>query len=192
MLKKIMMASLAVSALALNVPAAHAEHAQYDCGFETLAQETATGGQDTYTGAAYGFIASPTPQESVSIRCYVSVDGSDQGGTNTGSGTNFATTQGQVTFTASDTQEVLLCAEWSAGSEGPEVECFPTTNTQIPPQPVIDLLDQIFAATGAVDFLLCPILGGLAPGVPGVLDITPEGDVSIAGSLFWDCPPYEV
>lgn len=40
------------------------------------------------------------------------------------------------------------------------------------------------------DELLCPVYASATPGVPGVVDITPEGDVYVAGTLFWDCPPY--
>ena len=36
----------------------------------------------------------------------------------------------------------------------------------------------------------CPLFASLAPGVPGVVDVTPEGDVYVAGEFFWDCPPY--
>ena len=45
-------------------------------------------------------------------------------------------------------------------------------------------------AAEAQDPLLCPVLASLSPGVPGVVDINAEGDVSLAGVPFWDCPPY--
>ena len=186
MIKNLMIASLAAGALALNAPAAFAEHAVFDCGFDTVAQETATGGQDTFTGAAYGYVVSPTPGESVSIRCYVSVDGAEVASTPTGSGTQAATTAGQVTYTATDTQDVDLCAEWTAGSESGST-CFETTTTQIPPQEVIDL---IVLLTSIPDPLICPVFAGLTPGVPGVVDIDAEGDIALAGGDFWDCPPY--
>lgn len=41
------------------------------------------------------------------------------------------------------------------------------------------------------DPVLCPILAARAPGIPGVVDITPAGDVAVAGSTQWDCPPYD-
>ena len=40
------------------------------------------------------------------------------------------------------------------------------------------------------DQMLCPTLAGLAPGVPGVVDINLQGDVFLAGEGFFDCPPY--
>ena len=199
MIKKILVASLAVGALALGAPAAHAEHAQFDCGFDTIAQETATGGQDTFTGAAYGFIVSPTPGEQVSIQCWVRVDGARVDETPTGTGTNVATTADQVTYTATDTQDVDLCADWSAGSES-GTTCFETTTTQIPPQEVIDLINSVFdlitqIEIEVVDPVLCPLLiqlDGVVPDVPGVVEINGQGDVFLAAEPFWDCPPYDL
>jgi hypothetical protein len=45
--------------------------------------------------------------------------------------------------------------------------------------------------TGLVDPTVCPILAAVAPGIPGVIGITPEGDttVGVVGPV-WDCPPY--
>lgn len=41
-----------------------------------------------------------------------------------------------------------------------------------------------------LDPTICSRLAALAPGVPGVVDVDPTGDTYVAGSLFWDCPPY--
>ena len=43
---------------------------------------------------------------------------------------------------------------------------------------------------GRCDAFVCAHLITLAPGVPGVVDVRPEGDVYIAGAFIWDCPPY--
>lgn len=40
------------------------------------------------------------------------------------------------------------------------------------------------------DVTLCPVLASWSPGVPGVVDIDPTGDVYVAGVWVWDCPPY--
>jgi len=181
---------LSIALLALGAPVAHADHAAFDCGFDTVSQETVTGGQDTFTGVAYGFVASTTAGENVSIRCYVRVDGSEVSSTATGAGVQAATTTGQVTYTASDTQAVDLCAEWTAGWES-GVACGRATTTQIPPQEVIDLLNEVAEATAIVDPLLCPLLAAAAPGLPGVAEINGEGDVFVIGDKVWDCPPYE-
>ena len=39
--------------------------------------------------------------------------------------------------------------------------------------------------------LVCPAVAALA-GRYGVVTIEGDGDVYVAGGLFWDCPPYEV
>lgn len=45
---------------------------------------------------------------------------------------------------------------------------------------------------GGLDGVVCPVLRTLGPGVPGVVEIREDGDVVVAGELFWDCPPYQV
>ncbi|MDQ1438546.1 MAG: hypothetical protein QOK43_2175 [Acidimicrobiaceae bacterium] len=54
-----------------------------------------------------------------------------------------------------------------------------------------ELLDAVVGGGSIVDPVLCPILGSLSPGVPGVVDIDPTGDTSIAGQPTWDCVPYD-
>ena len=210
MFKKLLASSIVVGTVALGAPIAHAEHEQFDCGFNTIAQETATGGQDTFTGAAYGYVVG-APGEAVTVRCYVAVNGTEVGSTPTGSGTTAAGTAGQVTYTATDQDDVDLCIEYSTASEGTVNTCFETTTTTFPPQAVTDLLislaEQVDAVLAQVfdtlsdlevqfvDPVLCPIfvtLGGVIPDVPGVLEINGQGDVFLLGDPFWDCPPYDL
>jgi hypothetical protein len=47
-----------------------------------------------------------------------------------------------------------------------------------------------FEKGGCLDGLVCPYLVGLAPGLPGVVDVRPDGDIYLAGQFFWDCAPY--
>lgn len=42
------------------------------------------------------------------------------------------------------------------------------------------------------DPLVCPVFVGLPPGVPGVIEVRADGDVYVAGTFLWDCPPYEI
>jgi hypothetical protein len=180
MLKKLMLAGVAAGMLALNAPIAHAAVVQSRCGFETLSSEGVTGGQDTFTGGAYG-IAIFDDTSSHTLRCYVTVDGVEQASTPTGSGTAVVTTEGQVTYNAAEGASVSLCTE----IDGQTVGCAAATETTIPPDEVNDLL------AAGVDPIVCPVLALLSPGVPGVIDISPEGDVTLAGTIpFWDCPPY--
>ena len=164
------------------VPDPNCNFLQADCGFNTIASEQATGGQDTFTGVAYGYVGSASGG-AVTVRCLIRVNGGEAATTPTGSGTGFATAQGQVTFTASDTDDVDLCAAYTT-PEGSGENCDDTQTTQIPPQEVVDL-------TALPDFLLCPVLASLAGEyVPGVVSINDEGDVDVSGGV-WDCPPYD-
>jgi hypothetical protein len=53
-------------------------------------------------------------------------------------------------------------------------------------------LDEVAGASATyVDPILCPLFVAAAPGVPGVVDIHPDGDLYVAGTFVWDCPPYE-
>jgi hypothetical protein len=196
LLKKLMLAGVAVGMMALNAPIAHAAVIRSGCGFDSVAQETATGGQDTFTGGAYGYAAFDD-QATHTLRCYVTVDGVPAAGGSTApqSGTGFVATAGQVTYFAAEGSSVDLCTE----IDGVTLSCGPATESQIPPQEVIDALDAVFAAIDGVllpieqqlDTIICPILASVAPGIPGVVDINAEGDTTLAVvGPFWDCPPY--
>ena len=176
-------------------------HASSGCGFDSVQQETATG--QNYEGAAYGYAVNRTGGP-ISIRCYITVNGvpAAAGSTPTGTGIGSATTAGPISFEAATGADVEMCTEVN----GTTIECGDSTNTQIPPQEVIDL---IIFLTSIPDPLICPILEDLGDlfeannlEIPGVLEFGDQdgddpndpgdgGDVYIGGDLFWDCPPYE-
>ena len=73
--------------------------------------------------------------------------------------------------------------------------------------PIFDLIDSIIDAIilieetiggierDVIDPLVCPVLatlGNTLPDVAGVLEINSQGDIFLAGSPFWDCPPYDL
>jgi hypothetical protein len=63
--------------------------------------------------------------------------------------------------------------------------------------PVFDLLDTIDALLQSVekdviDPLVCPVLATLQGDYAGLVTINAQGDVFIAGTPFWDCPPYDL
>jgi hypothetical protein len=185
MLKKLMLAGVAVGMMALNAPIAHAAVVRSGCGFESVSQATVTG-ETTFTGTAYGYAAFDD-QASHTLRCYITVDGSEQATTPTGSGTGFVHTEGTVTYSAAEGAHVEECTEIN----GTTVSCGTADEQQIPPQEVIDLLNTIFAATGLIDPTICPILASLSSVSAGL--ITPEGDVILPDPIgkVWDCPPYD-
>lgn len=131
--------TVALGVVAFATPAGALDHTLYDCGFNTAAQETVTGGQDTYTGVGYGWVTSTRLVEAVSVRCVIKVDGTAVASTDPGSGTLSAVTVGQLTYVATETQVVEICAEWTAGSES-GTACWGIRTTQIPPQEVVDLI----------------------------------------------------
>ncbi len=178
MFKKIMVAALAAGALALNAPVAMAEPPQFDCGFDSNQQELATG--QNYEGVIYGYRT-----DAGSLRCYITVNGSDVGADVevNGPGANAE----RISFAAADTDSVQICWEGSGIPSG----CADSTHTQVPPQAVIDLLDSIFAQTALLDPLICGHLASLA-GSYGPITIGSDGDVTLPDpiGLVWDCPPY--
>jgi hypothetical protein len=52
----------------------------------------------------------------------------------------------------------------------------------------IDPLGPVDDVGRLVDAYTCPVLAALA-GTYGVVTVTSDGDVYLAGELFWDCPP---
>lgn len=184
LLKKMLLVAAATSALALNTPVAHADPATGDCGFESV-QQTDTTGQN-YEGVAYGYAVHADGGE-VTVRCYVTVNGSEEDSTDPGSGTGVATSAGRVQFAATDTDNVQLCAEVTAHGET-TTNCGDSTNTQIPPQEVIDLINSILVL---VDPTICQALAAVA-GNYGPIVIDGEGDVYLNGVLWYDCPPYVI
>lgn len=84
----------------------------------------------------------------------------------------------------------LLAATFS-GVAGAETVCVepwqPPSHPPVHPAPCHKPPEGTFG----VDSLACPLYASLAPGVPGVVDIAPDGDVWVAGVQVWDCPPYE-
>ena len=103
------------------------------------------------------------------------------------SGLGHAGTVEQVEFEADDNDVITICDVVTVGGEA-HTRCGNARTTNHVPQPVDDLVD---AALVFADTATCIVLKELAPFVPpGVVEITPEGDVYVAGELFWDCPPY--
>ena len=183
MFKKILMASLAAGALALNAPVATAAEATGECGFDSVQQDSTTG--QNYEGVAYGF-ASDTDGDPVSIRCYITVNDvpAAAGSTPTGTGTGVATTSGPISFEAAEGASVELCTEVN----GVLQDCATSTNTQVPPQEVLDIINSVLEL---VDPTICPVIAALA-GTYGPILINTQGDIYINGGGFYDCPPYDM
>lgn len=202
-MKKILLAGAAVGMLALAAPAqAHPTHHYVgQCRISSVSD----GGDDdqtTWTGqASIAVVATdasgvvPAPTAPISGQCDVYRNGVFFQTAVTASGTGAASNAVPWTYQSDPDDVMTVCTVVEVNGE-PHSDCRDLTTTPIVPEPVqqvitfiIDTLNnEVFSK---IDPTICPFLATGAPGIPGVIDINEEGDVSIAGDLFWDCPPYE-
>jgi hypothetical protein len=176
-----------------TAPVAGASVVPGECRWASVSVWTPTGDADTFRGAAYG-VAGFDDQATHTLRCTVRVDGADAASTPAGSGSGFVVTAGPVVYDAGVDQVVDMCTEvdgvtTSCAESTTVCPCIPDTDLLRALDPVFDLLLQ--PGPEDMDTLVCPLLESLSPGVPGVVDVTPDGDTTLAGfGPFWDCPPY--
>ncbi len=228
--------ALAVTALALVTPAAHAaDPAPTGPGCRLTSVRTAEG---TFTGELDGGPLA-APGSTISMRCSVHVNNFDHSGSAVvsessapGLGVTVLEPRAVSYPYGPDDYYLQVCTEatvgattwyldWSGWTTDPGAGCggnavtwlVQTGRSAVPPelQPLYDdavgllcllfgdacdslgpFLDRLADASATyVDPLLCPLFVAAAPGVPGVVDIRPDGDVYVAGTAVWDCPPYE-
>lgn len=86
-----------------------------------------------------------------------------------------------------ETSSPEVCTHVAYDNGESDEACHALPPMQVPPREVLDLLAD---AWDGFDGLVCPLIGTPAPGVPGVVDVRPEGDVDVLGGWLWDCPPY--
>jgi hypothetical protein len=228
--------ALAVTAVALVTPAAHAADPAPSGPGCRLTSVEVTAGQ--VTGELDGGPLA-APGSTISMRCSVHVDNWDHSGTAAvsessapGPGVTVLEPRAVSFPYGPDDFFVEVCTEatvgattwyldWSgwttdsgAGCGGNEVTWLVQTGrSAVPPglQPLYDATTGLLclvvgdacdslgpflralsdASATYVDPLLCPLFVAAAPGVPGVVDIRSDGDVYVAGTLLWDCQPYE-
>jgi hypothetical protein len=197
--RKPLLAATAVALLAVAAPVAHASPVRAGCSFESVAQQTVTGSPEAYVAALYG-IAVFDDNGSHTLRCYVTVNGVEVASTNLERGVSVVVAAGTRSYDAASDAGVEICTE----VDGVTTSCAVSAPTQIPPQEVVDVVDDVFEIVTdllttcdgcngpLLETVLCPVLQSLAPGLPGVVDVKPDGDVALAvvGPLF-DCAPYD-
>ncbi|HWL37298.1 MAG TPA: hypothetical protein VNQ77_14035 [Frankiaceae bacterium] len=174
------------------------------CGFTTL---TAPFGDGRHSGTLDGgpvVVADGADPRAGRIRCTLQLNGNRHADADLVSVAS-VTTPGvavlpptTIEYDAAVDDTVYLCAqveiegagtfywdddvdEWSTS---PYAECDGALQA-----PVDDPIDRVLWER-VVDPLLCPLLAAASPGI-GPVAVAPEGDVSVAGSTVWDCPPYE-
>ena len=118
----------------LRLPPVNVRQSSSDCRL-TAAQQDDLSGQNV-EGTLNGSVADPTGAP-VSLRCYVTVNGVQAPGASvSGAGTGVAVASGPVSYEATDTDDVEVCTE----VDGTTQSCVGVSNTQAPPQEVLDLL----------------------------------------------------
>ena len=188
-MKKLLLAALAVGSMALGAPAAQASHTyEGGCGFDSVTDPSGQVAQpDVFTGVMYAaVVATNPPGADVHVRCEIRVNNLVKDSFEA-SGPGVAVGADEAQFLATDADVVTMCDVVTIGGHTSTV-CGQADRFQIPPQEVIDLIDMLFI--DIIDPAICPVLAGLAPGVPGVVDINTQGDVFVLGDGFFDCPPY--
>lgn len=127
--RKLLLAALVVTALALNAPAASASHEVADC--EVQGTPVATG-PSTYAANVSGTVVG-NPSEAVSIECQIRVNGVTQAATATGHGTGTASTSGTLAFTSVPNDVVEVCAVYTTATHGASTSCKPVLFTSAGP-----------------------------------------------------------
>lgn len=72
----------------------------------------------------------------------------------------------------------------------PDVACGGPTCESVGPECSYLAAVEQWLVEGWVDPPVCAAFTALPPGVEDVVTVDDEGDVSVAGELLWDCPPY--
>lgn len=123
--------------LAAAAPAASAHYHDADCAWEAV--ETAPG---QWEGYAYGY-AVGDPGDEITVTCYLKVNGTVATATPPGSGTTVAVTHGPVAYAEGPLDSHVNCVRVTRNGVLYRDDCYHVDNTQIPPQAVWDLLDQL-------------------------------------------------
>jgi len=135
------------------------------------------------------------------VTCWIDVNGLKQPNTTitaTSTGVQVAV-PAQIAVVAGDSDIISECeAVTYADFTTQPTTCTPATESQLPPQAVYDALNLVLA--DFVDPIVCPELVNIGirihGGIPGVLTIGPDGDVSVIDPFgdginpIYDCPPY--
>lgn len=175
------------------------------CGFSTVTNPFTENRQSGTVDSGPVLLADGTDPRAGRIRCTIQVNGYRHADPDAASVTSL-TTAGvawlpptTVEYDVGDADSVILCTEveivgagtfyWDAHydvwSTDPYSSCVGALAD--PPEPLLDrLLDDVWAV---VDPVVCPPLAAAAPGA-GPVTVRPDGDVAVADSTVWDCPPY--
>jgi len=172
------------------------------CFFVTINQQILTNGiNEGVIGAAAVTTGPNNAPIGATVTCAIYVNGIFLPGTEVdATSTAFESNSMQIAFPAPAGSVVELCQKVTFIPSGRTVpdRCQAATEVDVPPQVVFDTLHS--ASTQIVAPTVCPFLIQLGlltgGGVAGVVDIGPDGDLSVpllrGTGLDWlyDCPPY--
>ena len=151
------------------------------------------GDQDFLVGSVDALVVANNPTAAITVQCDLWVNGVFNSTVLTASGTGIAVNGTAFNRPGFATDVLTLCTVVTIGGP-PSTSCRNVVVVPVPPQEVQDLLnaavDTVDGVVKQLDPAICAFLAALAPGVPGVADITPDGDVYVNGQPVYDCPPY--
>ena len=178
--------ALAAAALVLAHSAAYADEPTYECQVRAYPDrlDNPTRMDDWL---AVGVVAHD--DAAVSIRCYFELNGATLSTTQTVTGDGAAVVVDRLSYYGDTTTGLSLCAKATVAGHPDAVRCRPFRVIQVPPQEVIDLVNDAFV--DHVDPLLCDVLADVDE-PPGPVVVDEEGDLYVLGEPMWDCPPYDI
>jgi hypothetical protein len=189
------LAALALAAAAVQ-PAFAGGDSTYagGCGIAGVSDITAES-PDEFTVAIYSrtVVYSPTANPvSATVTCTIEVDGATVVSVPF-SGTVVVAGWQLVRFHAAYDAVVRTCETVDYADATPTVTACPEPIELFDDLPPLECPGSCIPWWDGPDEVICPVLQTLDPyDVPGVVEVDEQGDVTLAGELFWDCPPYEV
>lgn len=201
-MKKLLLAAVAAVLLAPVAPAQADPNPSLTggCGATSVSdggdddQTTWQGEVSAYALATHSQAGVLAPTKFIEVECYVRKNGSYQGTVLYARGMGVAAAASEYVYQADPNDVIEICTIIDRNNDNAWCD-FVTTIPLVPEavqQAVDDVVDPVEEIRQQwVDPATCPILAiGWGAGVPGLLDITWEGDVYVGGEFVYDCPPY--
>lgn len=191
---RLRVALVAATLVLAAAPAAQAHptyHYTGECEFSTISD--GTDGPDTvWTGYVRADVEAtdelrlPGAVVPISVECVlVNMTAGTEQTVLSASGVGVAAGAGPLVYEADPDDVVTMCWHVSVGGES-HIECpGPVTTELWTTKPV----EQQYRYA---DPIVCREIGKAAPGVPGIVDVTPAGDVYVGGRQVKECSSHEL
>ena len=196
-MRRALLAGVAVLCATVATPAhAHPDyHYTGGCTYATELDPTTPGVWRGVAGAAVvaTHAADDTPAAvPISVDCVLYVNGANPRTILSANGLGVAAAARTWSYEADHTEIVTLCDVVTVGTDPPRSSCDEPPEPLYLPGPLIDTIEFALDTVSETfpEQEVCDAVAAAGPGVPGVVDVTAEGDVHVAGEFVWDCPPY--